>query len=382
MSTRFIVWSDHHIHNFAYGSKPVYHEDSNLSVQLGWCNSRLLDSVLCIDQMTDYAVKNGIKTFVFTGDLFHKRTVLDVQTYQAAYAYLDLLSRRVAGSTVYLMPGNHDYADRHGMVHSLGALAAKYDNGSSRVVVSEASKLWLSPTVAGYFVPYSDDKAVLQDAFKRHAFEAQDTESLSKHSVLFFHAGIRGGKVGSDYVMDHASDCTLGDLHTENYTLCIGGHYHEHQFLNANTCYVGAMLQHNWGDVGSKRGFLDVEVKESGEWTISQVETSFKRFVELGISDYRALEDKPSVDDTFLRVTLEDGDDKDDVAKELQEVYDFVEVVSRPAPATEQAELSVEAARFDPASVLKEWVDVQPYEGDKAALLAFGKQLLEKAMGQ
>lgn len=370
---KFIVWSDHHIHKFPYGSAIV---DTD---EYGPCNSRLLDSVQCLEQMSDYAVANGIDTFVFTGDLFHKRTVLDVQTYQMAHEYLDRISGRIDNSTIFLMPGNHDYADRHGVTHSLSSLSADLPNGSKRVVMNEATYLPLSTDMntVGYFVPYSDDRAVLKAAFDKHAAVRDGLMSDAKDSFLFFHCGIQGAKVGSDYVMQHDSDCSLGDLHTEKYDLAIGGHYHEHQYLNANTLYVGAMLQHNWGDVGSKRGFLVVERGPNG-WATKQIETKAPKFESVEAS--KLLKGQKFDRNTFVRVQLDEGITAEEVTSAKEGAFASLEVVATPAADVSGASLSIDSARFDPMSVLESWVDSQQTKMDRDKLLTYGQKILTSVL--
>jgi DNA repair exonuclease SbcCD nuclease subunit len=281
------------------------------------------------------------------------------------------------------MPGNHDYADRHGAVHALSALGAEYENGSKRIVVDKVTAYSLGPNMTGYFVPYSDDREVLQSAFREQAIKANSAESMTHDQFLFFHCGIQGAKVGADYVMNHASDCTLGDLHTTAYSLAIGGHYHEHQYLTPNTLYVGAMLQHNWGDVGSKRGFLDVHLTDDG-WKTTQVETKAPLFVSLDASQLHNPEFAfPPVDSTFLRVTLGDEDHEEEVAKRLNGMYEVCEVVRKDAGNLVASEISVDSARFDPMSVLSDWVATQASdlsEFEQANLLNYGKTLIEKAI--
>ena len=57
------------------------------------------------------------------------------------------------------------------------------------------------------------------------------------------------------------------------------GHYHDHKTIG-NVTIPGAPMQHTWGDVGEKRGWLDVTIPDEGPLEITHVESDHPKFGE------------------------------------------------------------------------------------------------------
>lgn len=266
----FLVFSDLHAHPFKFGSKWVVDE------QLGPINSRLLDACKCIRQVYAYACEHDIKNVVFAGDLFH---VPDRPPTEAVTAVYKTIAANQPFVTTCMIPGNHDISSKNGLSHALVPF--------SKIAQVATHYEWfdLYPGVRLHLVPYRESKSAYLSMANEAAAAASEYRShhpTTKH-VLISHIGVQGAKVGANYVLVHDSDVDVKELPLDAFDLCLFGHFHEHQKLAHNAYYVGSTNQHNWGDVGSERGFLHVSVGDSV--TIKRVPLDAPKFHSLAVGD-------------------------------------------------------------------------------------------------
>lgn len=230
-----VIFSDHHAHDFPYGSRRVPYG-------AGTVNSRLYASHLVIKEVADYAEKHNVSEVVFLGDLFHKRAVFSTDVYNLTVDALRYMTLK--GIKLHMIPGNHDYANRDGTSHSLQAL--QYIDGIEVYSDPKVVKGHFGGRSA-YFIPYIEKK----DDFLA-ALRAND----EKYDYLFAHQGIQGAKVGADFVLRNSNDIEAGDFSDLGHGKCFFGHFHQHQQVAPNAWYVGATHQHVWSDANTERGFI------------------------------------------------------------------------------------------------------------------------------
>lgn len=261
----FIVFSDHHGHSFSFGAKEEAHEGGF------FVNSRLRAAYEVLVEIEKYAREKRVSKVFFGGDLFHVREGVPTVALNLMF---DGLKALASNRKLYLMPGNHDYFDRDGKVHSLHVFKSICDvrDWSSERTVQLLGKM--KDNVRYSFVPYTDDRAKAVAAIK----ELAETTTPDEPHVLFAHLGMQGARVGSDYVLVNDNDLSVDDIPWQKFTACFFGHYHEHQQLFQNGWYVGATHQHNWGDANTRRGFLHVRVYMD-HVDFDFVETSAPKFV-------------------------------------------------------------------------------------------------------
>jgi DNA repair exonuclease SbcCD nuclease subunit len=234
---KILIFADLHAHPFGPYS----------TILENGMNSRLNDAVNCLEQMFTYAKSNSIDMVWFAGDMFHTRKTITVQAHKAVYDVLDKFhTHRIS---VIMLHGNHDQADRSGNDHSLH---------SFREITKVVDKpTWLH--VGGYdvdqaflcAVPYVEDVSAIKELINKK-FAGCDTDI-----PRFFlgHFGITGAKLGADFVYENPHDASVDDLNTHIFEAGFLGHFHLPQQVGTNFWYVGAPLQHTWGDVGQTRGF-------------------------------------------------------------------------------------------------------------------------------
>ena len=260
---KLLLYSDLHAHPF----KPY------ATVLPNGMNSRLADTISCVQQILDYCIHHPeIEAVLFGGDLFHTRGRLSVQAFNAIF-------ETIAGFQVRKIPqllidGNHDQADRHGSVvsiHTLRTVATVVDAPGWQHLQTRTGKF-----VAVMAVPYTENVQHLRELVN----EPMPFSNGSPVPKIFLgHLGIQGAKVGADYVYPGPYDPAIADLNTSAFDYAFLGHFHLHQQLAPNACYIGAPLQHNWGDKNDpNRGFL---VYDTDTRTVERVALRSPHFVEV-----------------------------------------------------------------------------------------------------
>jgi DNA repair exonuclease SbcCD nuclease subunit len=187
--------------------------------------------------------------------------------------------------------------------------------------------------------------------------------------MLLGHLGVQGALVGADYVMLSKKDVDLDMLSPSSFDACFFGHFHKHQKLCRNAWYIGATHQHNWGDSGDTRGFLDVTISKK-QCSVTQVPTcSAPRFVKV-----RTEKDLKNVREAdFVKVFRTSSNAS--VAARAREVVAKVEELEE----AQQEDTSLPKELFDPLAMVKEWVKLHG-EGDPD-LLEAGTSILTKVLG-
>jgi len=345
----FVAFSDHHAHNFRFGAKKVPYKSG------GFYNSRLLDSAAVLDEIHTYCVRNKIFTVLFGGDLFHKRTVVHTDVWNITFSAL----RRFKDSGIHLImiPGNHDFADRQGHIHSLDSL---------REVATVMDTVAVQHTAGGQLsvvsVPYTDSLESAKDRLSAAATLA--SECATPATVLLAHLGMQGARVGSDYVLVSDGDIQVKDVTRDNFDLCLFGHFHQHQKLFPQGYYIGASHQHNWGDANTKRGFLHFKIPEGEAPTFEFIETNAPRFVRL-----KGDEDSSHVRPIdFVRWS---GKDDETMPQALEAIG------AENVTVAEQAMPHLSDTDLDAVAAIEAWATLRSTNPDP--LIALGKALLAEA---
>jgi exonuclease SbcD len=366
-----VIFSDLHAHNFRYGSKRIVHPDRNVQ---GLYNSRLLDCVAVLRQIETYCGQHQITNILFGGDLFHRRSSVSTDVFSRVYEEIATSFR-----TFTMIPGNHDYGDRAGHVHSLLSFDHLFNVtvmdsvGFTNLVSSSGDK-----AVGLVTVPYTDNPDKAREWLKQ-AGELADTKFTKKATkILLAHLGMQGARVGSDYVLVSPGDPGVDDVPYDKFTACFFGHFHQHQKIFRNGWYIGATHSHNWGDANTIRGFLHVKVFDD-HVTFQQIESKAPRF--LNVRKGHTMDIQPG---DFVRYHMESGEGSLEVS-EIEEQYGtgHVELIEYNDEPTE--ELKISDNNLDPRILAERWVDSQTKRNDeefRKTLLELGKELLSEAEGE
>lgn len=273
---KFLVVSDLHLHTWKYGADHGSSFNNRLSYQTAYMTNMLL-----------YAAQNNIKHVFFCGDWFHTHGVVSSESLMATSSILSELQG--LDVQLYVIAGNHDFADKNGFIHSLSPLV-----GWPNVHVITGSILDGSLMIKGFppiaFLSYTENQAQLN----------HDLLSSPSQSLVFMHQGVSGVEVNSKgfTLNEILQPAMIGSniLHT------FSGHYHSYKRVTTNLTIPGAPMQHNWGDRGDERGFLEVLLDGDTLHIKRVLNTNCPKFVECELDNISS----SIVNDNFVRVVSSD----------------------------------------------------------------------------
>lgn len=287
--SKIVIFSDLHAHAF----KPY------ATLLPNGRNSRLQDAANCIAQIREHAVAVGADLVLFGGDMFHVRKHIPVAVFNLIYEEMAKFSLEKIPIT--MIHGNHDQADRVGEDYSIYAFSA-FSNVMDKpgwLAVDGASR---QDRIGILGVPYIEDLDQLRAAADLPA------PSDVTHKIFMGHFGLQGAKIGADFVYPGQYDAQMTDIGPERFDATFLGHFHLYQQMGAaheNTHFIGAPIQHNWGDRGQQRGFLiyDTETR-----THERVALELPQFIELTEQDVEEADlhsAPPCVADSYVRIAMD-----------------------------------------------------------------------------
>lgn len=220
---------------------------------------RLEDTLGVLTQMHNYALENDVHNIWILGDLLDKR-LIDAVTNKKVAGALALLSKDF---NVGIVPGNHEAGDAMGRHYSIDAFN---ELGVWVAPGERATSPWWDGDLM--CVPYMPDAVVLK--LLGELAERRDPP------IVMLHQTIQGAKAGN-----WASPEGIPLDALAPFPLVLSGHFHTHQWLGSNVMYLGAPLQHHFGDAGEIRGFWDLQFDGSQKMSKKLVKVNAPRFHEI-----------------------------------------------------------------------------------------------------
>ena len=190
--------------------------------------TRLEDQVTCFNWIVQVGVKHSCEMMLALGDIFDNRTSVPIAVLDRAGRCFARAKEAFRG--VLVLVGNHDAALRSSALSSLqplSGLATVIDR--PRVIAEELA-----------FVPWVED----DDAFRAGVGSVAKVKSarfLFAHTLL---EGIVPADVGR----------AVADLRASRWDRVFLGDVHAPIVVNKTVQYVGAPMQHHYGDAGGDRG--------------------------------------------------------------------------------------------------------------------------------
>jgi DNA repair exonuclease SbcCD nuclease subunit len=246
--------------------------------------SRLEDQIRCLKWAFEVAKQQMCRGLITMGDVFDDRTGLTLPVIDAVcstYRQCFDEARNIdpAFRLVFLV-GNHDAYLRNARITSLRMFESFAD------VVSE-------PTCIGKFelVPWDDDR-------EKYVADLQEAAKNTSAQFLMSHGLIKGS------VADPNVGYDLSVFQPKRWKGVWMGDVHGPCSMAPNVHYIGAPMQHHFGDAGGSRG---VVVLDDNSGLFKRVEnTASPRFhIVRTVEDYEAL-DASSLSKDFIRVEIPD----------------------------------------------------------------------------
>ncbi len=309
-------------------------------------NQRVLDFVLRLKEIVDYAIEHEADAVIFAGDAFKTRD--PNPTYQRAFARQIVRLSRAEIPTVLLV-GNHDMPAIEQRATSVDIFTTL---DVPNVIVGRAEEVHLLQTKRGALqvatVPWPQRSRLMQqDEHRGLSVEQLDME-LEKTvaqeiarlageldpalpAILTGHFTVSGAFFGSERSVMLGRDTTmkLSDLRLEAWDYVAMGHIHKHQDVNkGNTpgvVYSGSLERIDFGEEEEAKGFCWVEV------TLGQTRWEFmpmavRRFVTI-FAD--ATDDGETPTDAVLRA-IDRHDVKDAIVRVRVKLLQAQETALKP----------------------------------------------------
>lgn len=338
-------------------SKILFHADLhfNLYREFSEGETGRLERIIEVERaIITYALNYGIKDLVFLGDWFHNRSQLNVLVLQKT---LELLYQNLANDLrFYFLVGNHDQYDSSGQIHSLYPLKVIGKVADMPCYIKVGDKL------IG-FIPYQVD---------REQF-LQDVNRLlmgQKVDILCLHQGVKEAQLLNGIAMGDESFISINEL--PDYLPIVSGHIHKPQVID-NLLYVGAPLQHNFGDAGDRRGWYVLD--DDGEFEF--IENNFSsRFYKLEMREGKL--DIPGTVDDYYWITT-DGD-VEEVKKQLSE-YKNLRIDTFPKTVMNTSRVIEKDKTFD--QMIDEYVEGTLADAEAHEVVKkYGKEVLHKVVAK
>ncbi len=242
-------------------------------------STRLLDFLVALDEVVEYATQNDVDLVLFAGDAYKSRDPSQTHQREFARRIATLVNRDIP---VFLLTGNHDIA------HSLGratALEIFPTLGVKQVHVAERMETFTVETRSGPLqivaLPWIRRGALLQrdehrgatieelaryiesDLTERILAEAQTLDPTIP-AILAAHVTVAGAVTSSERSMMLGRDYSLqrSSVGLPSFDYVALGHIHKHQQLGDHppVVYPGSLQRVDFSEEGDDKGFCLVEI--------------------------------------------------------------------------------------------------------------------------
>jgi DNA repair exonuclease SbcCD nuclease subunit len=246
--------------------------------------------------------KHNVDFWLFGGDRFLSRNPLDITRARADAAFKEKNDEGIPG---YLLVGNHDrWTKSPHSGHSMGHVY-RYTTDLKNLHLMDNRDVYRfnikGRNIAIHAVPAGH-------SMEEVPFKFDENDDIN---ICFFHDIIKGCRYHNGAVALEGLSPKLVD--DPRFMLVLGGDNHQFQQLpitKTNGYYIGAPCQHNWGDIGSKRGFLLVEII-GDSITVTHIESSAPQFIktESKIKEIEelinwAVENRPTLINNIVKLTV------------------------------------------------------------------------------
>jgi DNA repair protein SbcD/Mre11 len=374
-------------------------------------STRLADFLAVLDQVVDYALGNQVDLVIFTGDAYKTRD--PNPTHQREFARrLRRLSD--AGVSLFLLVGNHDLPNAMGRAHSVEIFDTL---AVARVYVARRVDTIRVDTLHGPIqvvaLPWIIRSNLLsRDEFKSMPLDKLDGVILGKlagmvdvevekldrslPAILCAHGTIEGATYGSERSIMLGQDMIIPKsiINHPAFSYVALGHIHKHQVVNENppAVYAGSLERIDFGEEQDDKGFVIVDLDETGKVAWSFVPVKARRFLTIKVD---AGYDDPTdaalsaiahqnVTDSVVKLIVQGRTEvslrEDEVRRALGSAY-FIAAIVRETERTTRGRLgNMAVEQMTAIDALSAYLKVKAVPEERAqVLLEHARQLLAEA---
>lgn len=308
--------------------------------------SRLRDQIACFEWIVRTSIDAGCETLLVLGDVFDQRNAVTATVLDQVCGSFAWASEQYA-EWIQVLVGNHDTPLRIPTVTSLKAL-------SGHAMIWAEPGTWMDFA----FAPWMQDPDDYRTMIGELAAD-KDARYLLSHVMVVGAVPAEVGKQHADLRPKRWERIFLGDIHEP------------HSFTKSRIQYVGAPMQHHFGDAGGERGYWILDT-ETGEYEFVENTISPRFHI---VDSIEGLTDIGHRD--FVRVQTEDDEVGEALARQAGQTTRNVEsravVLDDPDPRldvrTEQSCRDILAAYVEHCGV------------DDDGLVAIGLEILDEVRG-
>lgn len=234
----FMAYSDIHYHHYTNGLN-------------------LEDVAAVEDEMLQRAIDRKVDMILFGGDRFMSRNPM----YEAA-----LLSDRMlkkisdSGIPLYILVGNHDRLTKNDFKMHTMSHVRMYAKDLPNVTIMDKRAVYCLRTSSGM-------KVAIHAVPAGHEPNDFVVDKNFDFHICMFHGLILGSLYGNGTLVE--TGLSVSSFDKKGFNAVLGGDNHTRQEIKGLTdcrgIFIGAPMQHNWGDEGAKRGFVYGTVTKA-EW--------------------------------------------------------------------------------------------------------------------
>lgn len=237
----FLVYSD------------IHHDDYNNGITLE-------DTINIENEITQYAIENNIKYILFAGDWYRST---NPKQYVIKAAESTWKFRSDAGIYTIVLVGNHDRETKSETSRHAFAAANIFTHDLEHVLVYDSIVLSTIQNIDFLFIPAG--------------WQHKDLPLNNRSPVVIMHGMINGSMRANGSLSGGIDASAINAL---NPILVLAGDNHTPQKLpmfNCEALYLGAPLQHNWGDRNQDRGFWHIKIDKLV--FVQQIITNAPKFI-------------------------------------------------------------------------------------------------------
>jgi len=321
------------------------------------CNTRLK---AIGDAFTYIGAELGddINHAIILGDITHNHGVLTPSVWSAASsAFWDIISATHLRERILvtLISGNHDI-DAHGQT----ILYAFQEEDDSDTVVSVAGNQQLI-----YYTPEADEWIVYGISYRDHESTMKALEHINtcfdkkRRVVLCMHHHFDGAQHGA-HEFQPPGGLSPKDI-PDCVELVLTGHYHKRQWIGDKILYVGAPVQHTFGEATYTPGYTIVELLDGKDPKIEFHEIPAEVAPRFHILPYNlAMKDLPGLPETdYYRIDIPHDQDMAEarrLAKALTNV--MVRVIPSEVEIRSRVEKYLEEKGLESSMKLEDIIEV------------------------
>lgn len=212
-----------------------------------------------------FAKSKNISTIYHLGDLIDSRKAQPLSVLSAFKDILQLFEEQ--DMTLFAIPGNHCKTN----YSSVDSFLLPFKTHPSFILKETWYSFMPDDNTVFHFIPFfSDEKYRVE--LQKAVSETTILKKELKH-ILFTHIGFSGARMNSGLIVDGIKPSEVA-MFDKVYV----GHYHDKQNVGDNIHYIGASLQHNYGETPDK-GLTIIY----NDLTFETVEVPTKRYHKLEV---------------------------------------------------------------------------------------------------